>query len=95
MIQHAVWLYFRLNLGRRDIEDLLAQRQIIVSHELSILQTAFLCVLEKCSGSVDFTSVGHSEPWTVNLAIPYSSCLIVCGCLIIFNNFKLNVIDMR
>ena len=33
IIQYAVWLYFRFNLSHRDIEDLLAQRGIIVSHE--------------------------------------------------------------
>ncbi len=29
----AVWLYFRFNLSHRDIEDLLAERGIIVSRE--------------------------------------------------------------
>jgi putative transposase len=33
LIQYAVWLYFRCNLSHRDIEDLLAQRGIIVTHE--------------------------------------------------------------
>ena len=33
IIQYAVWLYFRFNLSHRDIEDLLAQRGIDVSHE--------------------------------------------------------------
>jgi|TARA_B110000263_G_scaffold233279_1_gene229981 putative transposase len=33
IIQYAVWLYFRFNLSHRDIEDLLAQRGIIVTHE--------------------------------------------------------------
>lgn len=28
IIQYAVWLYHRLNLGHRDIEDLLAERGI-------------------------------------------------------------------
>ena len=31
--QYAVWLYFRFNLSHRDIEDLLAQRGVIVTHE--------------------------------------------------------------
>ena len=30
---YAVWLYFRFNISHRDIEDLLAQRGIIVSYE--------------------------------------------------------------
>jgi putative transposase len=33
IIQSAVWLYYRFNLSHRDIEDLLAQRGIIVSRE--------------------------------------------------------------
>jgi putative transposase len=34
IIQYAVWLYYRFNISHRDIEDLLAQRGIEVSHEL-------------------------------------------------------------
>ena len=33
IIQHAVWLYYRFNLSSRDIEDLLAERGIVVSYE--------------------------------------------------------------
>ena len=33
IIQYAVWLYFRFNLSQRDIEDMLAQRGIIVTRE--------------------------------------------------------------
>ena len=33
IIQYAVWLYFRFNLSHRDIEDLLAQRGIMVTRE--------------------------------------------------------------
>ena len=33
IIQYAVWLYYRFNLSQRDIEDLLAERGIIVSYE--------------------------------------------------------------
>lgn len=33
LFNNAVWLYFRVNLSHRDIEDLLAQRGIIVSQE--------------------------------------------------------------
>ena len=33
IISYAVWLYFRFSLIHRDIEDLLAQRGIIVSYE--------------------------------------------------------------
>jgi len=31
--QYAVWWHFRFNLSLRDIEDLLAQRGIIVTHK--------------------------------------------------------------
>ena len=33
IISYAVWLYHRFNLSHRDIEDLLAERRISVSHE--------------------------------------------------------------
>jgi putative transposase len=33
IIQHAVWLYYRFNLSHRDIEDLLAERGIVVTYE--------------------------------------------------------------
>src|SRR5205807_2535007 len=33
IIAHAVWLYFRFHLSLRDVQDLLAERAIIVSHE--------------------------------------------------------------
>ena len=33
IIQYAVWLYYRFNLSHRDIEDLMAERGIIVSYE--------------------------------------------------------------
>jgi putative transposase len=33
IIAHAVWLYFRFNLNFRDVEDLLAERGVFVSHE--------------------------------------------------------------
>jgi putative transposase len=33
IISYAVWLYYRFNLGHRDIEDLLVERGITVSRE--------------------------------------------------------------
>ena len=33
IIQYAVWLYHRFNLSIRDVEDLLAERNISVSYE--------------------------------------------------------------
>ena len=33
IIAHAVWLYFRFHLSFRDVQDLLGERGIIVSHE--------------------------------------------------------------
>jgi putative transposase len=33
IIEYAVWLYFRFSLSLRDVEDLLSERGIIVSHE--------------------------------------------------------------
>jgi hypothetical protein len=33
IISYAVWLYYRFNMSHRDIEDLLAERGIIVTRE--------------------------------------------------------------
>jgi putative transposase len=33
VISHAIWLYFRFPLGLRMVEEMLASRGIIVSHE--------------------------------------------------------------
>lgn len=33
IISHAVWLYHRFNVSFRDVEELLAERSIEVSHE--------------------------------------------------------------
>ena len=33
IISHAVWLYFRFSLSYRDVEELLAERGIIVTNE--------------------------------------------------------------
>ena len=33
IIQQAIWLYVRFNLSFRDVEDLLAERGILVSRE--------------------------------------------------------------
>ena len=33
IISHAIWLYFRFSLSYRDVEELLAQREIVVSYE--------------------------------------------------------------
>ena len=34
IISYAIWLYYRFNLSHRDIEDLLAERDINVSREV-------------------------------------------------------------
>ncbi|MDP9378878.1 MAG: IS6 family transposase [Chloroflexota bacterium] len=33
IISHSVWLYFRFSLSYRDVEELLAERGVIVTHE--------------------------------------------------------------
>jgi putative transposase len=33
IISYAVWLYFRFSLSFRDVEELLAQRGIVVTYE--------------------------------------------------------------
>jgi hypothetical protein len=38
VIAHAVWLYFRFPLSLRVVEDMLAARGIIVSHQMGALK---------------------------------------------------------
>jgi putative transposase len=45
IISHAVWLYFRFPLGLRMVEELLAARGIIVSHETVHGLIRSLCVV--------------------------------------------------
>ncbi len=33
IIAHAVWLYFRFTLSYRDVEELLAERGVVVTYE--------------------------------------------------------------
>ncbi len=33
IISRTVWLYHRFTLSLRDVEDLLAERRVLVSHE--------------------------------------------------------------
>ena len=33
IIQHAVWMYLRFTLSLRDVEELLAERGIVVTYE--------------------------------------------------------------
>ena len=35
IIQHAVWLYLRFTLSYRDVEELLAERELDISYETS------------------------------------------------------------
>ena len=40
IISHAVWLYHRFTLSFRDVEDLLAERGVIVSYEANGVRLA-------------------------------------------------------
>ena len=45
IISHAVWLYHRFCLSFRDVEDLLAERGVIVSHETIRQQREPRCLI--------------------------------------------------
>ena len=49
IIGHAVWLYFRFPLGLRMVEELLAARGIIVSHN-SLTRSVAACRGRATSG---------------------------------------------
>jgi hypothetical protein len=57
VIQKAVWLYFRLTLSLRMVEDLLAARGIVVSHEPAT--TPYGAGLRRSDGPAPARSVGE------------------------------------
>ena len=59
IIGHAVWLYFRFPLGLRMVEELLAARGIIVSHETRPGTDARCSERERVSSSHPIT---HPDP---------------------------------
>jgi len=46
IISHCVWLYFRFSLSFRDIEELMAQRGIVLSYE-TVLSELKLHVVQR------------------------------------------------
>jgi hypothetical protein len=66
IISHAVWLYYRFCLSFRDVEDLLAERGVIVSYE-TIRQWSrklggeYARKLERRQGAGRFISCGLAE----------------------------------
>ena len=83
IISYAVWLYYRFNLSHRDIEDLLAERGITVSHESSRLWCSKFvtkyasCLKRRREGYGDtfyidevFAGVpDHSDQWQTALSL--------------------------
>src|SRR5438445_4633086 len=78
IIAHAVWLYFRFHLSFRDVQDLLAERGVVVSHE-TIRQwcTKFGGRLRRRTTSTTRASWrqvasgrgGAEDPWQTPLAV--------------------------
>ena len=64
IISHAVWLYFRFPLSLRMVEEMLAARGIVVSHE-AVRQWAlkfgqgFANEIRRCRGTVNLMVVGE------------------------------------
>ena len=55
---YAVWLYYRFDLSHRDIEDLLAERGITVSHQ----SIRLWCIPERLAAQRECRSQGESVP---------------------------------
>ena len=86
IISYAVWLYYRFNLSHRDIEDLLAERGIIVTREsirlwcikFGAIYTRLLKRKHRGYGDtfyIDEVYAGvpdHSDQWQT--ALPLASC---------------------
>jgi putative transposase len=62
IIAHAVWLYHRFCLSFRDVEDLLAERGITVSHE-TIRQWRTVQKLDRESSCCVVGSCGSLSGW--------------------------------
>src|SRR6266511_5062286 len=78
IIAHAVWLYFRFHLSFRDVQDLLAARGVVVSHE-TIRQwctkfgATFAAGLRRRRGRAGdkwhLDEVALKDPWQTPLAV--------------------------
>ena len=54
VIKYAVWAYFRFTMSFRDVEDLLAERGVLVSNE------SIRCSTQKCGPSDRAQSLTHT-----------------------------------
>jgi putative transposase len=64
IIRHAVWLYLRFSLSYRDVEDLLAERGLDVSHETVrrwVLKFGVLFAKELCKRRPRTSSQWHLD----------------------------------
>ncbi len=62
IISHAVWLYFRFPLSLRMVDELLASRGIIVSHETVrqwVLKSGQMFANQIRCGTVNLSGCGH------------------------------------
>lgn len=58
IIEYSVWLYFRFSLSLCDVEDLLAERGIVVGHETVVsggLKAGHFCPFDSREGVRIFT----------------------------------------
>ncbi len=77
VISYAVWLYYRFTLSFRDIEDLLAERGVMVSYESIRLWCqkvgpAYARRLRKRAGCV-----GDTWLWVKSRSRPYSASGVI------------------
>ena len=64
IISHAVWLYYRFALSFRDVEDLLAQRNITVTYE-TIRQWCLTAVEGLSGDQVGALIVAYEPVWAI------------------------------
>jgi putative transposase len=72
IISSAVWLYYRFNLGHRDIEDLLAERGVKVSYESIRLWCIKFCA--KYAMRLKRKHRGYGDPFFIDevfAGVPY------------------------
>jgi putative transposase len=64
IIQHATWLYLRFPLSLRDVEELLAERGIIVPYETIRVWVARFGPLSPAACGVGEVARATSGTWT-------------------------------
>ena len=79
IIQQAVWLYARFTLSFRDVEDLLAERGIVVSYETVRRWVKHFGSMIAASDHRSVNRCGHGQlacKFPINVTGPFAASLV-------------------